>query len=66
MIPPERAIVVCVPRERRGRPRAPEPMTSLSTWVPTRVYERYRQMAERQDMSVSELARRVLVIQVKK
>ena len=53
-------------RPRRGRPRAEEPCTSVSTWMPDRYHDRLIEMANEKNVSVSRLVRHLLVIQLKK
>jgi hypothetical protein len=50
----------------RGRPRAPEPGSSVSTWVPQAYHDRLIQLAEKHDVSVSSLVKTLLVLQLRK
>jgi hypothetical protein len=51
-------------RGRGGRPRAPDPHTRVSTWLPERDYDRLVQLAKRRDQSVSSLVRSLLRLQL--
>jgi hypothetical protein len=44
----------------RGRPRAKEPGTALTTWVPKSEYDRLCRMANEQEQSLSRLVRQWL------
>lgn len=50
----------------RGRPRAEEPCTSLSTWVPERTHDRLITMANQRNMSVSKFVCLILTKQIHK
>lgn len=45
----------------RGRPRVADPGTGLSTWMPSREYDRIVRIAQARGQSVSSLARESLV-----
>jgi hypothetical protein len=47
---------------KRGRPRVPEPRSAVMTWVPVHVHDRLIDLAQRYDMSVSAVLRRVIVL----
>jgi hypothetical protein len=47
---------------KRGRPRAREPRSSVSTWITQREHDRLCRIAIRRGVSVSSLVRRVLVL----
>ena len=49
---------------QRGRPRVAEPRASVSTWVPATLHDRLIQVANREELSVSEYVRKVLVLQL--
>jgi hypothetical protein len=53
------------PPTRRGRPRAEEPMTTLSTRVPTAAYDRLVRIANMRNESVSSLVRSLLVLRLR-
>lgn len=44
----------------RGRPRAPEPRVSISTWVPVSQYERILQQANQQELTLSKYVKEAL------
>lgn len=46
---------------KRGRPRVPEPRSSVSAWLPARVHDRLIAVAHRQDVSVSALVRKLII-----
>jgi cytidylate kinase len=50
---------------RRGRPRADEPRTSVSTWLTTDQADRLIRIARRQDVSVSEVVRRIVTTKLR-
>lgn len=50
---------------KRGRPRVPEPRSSVSTWITTREHDRLCDIARRRGVSVSSLVRRVIVLTFK-
>jgi hypothetical protein len=53
------------PRQR-GRPRAEEPHSSVSTWLPTRYHDRLVQLANHQtEGNVSALVRQLLILKLK-
>ncbi len=54
-----------IPRPR-GRPHAEEPGTSLSVWIPTKYFDRLSQIAQGHDVSMSHVARQILVLQLTK
>lgn len=56
---PSSTMLVVTPR-RRGRPRLAEPGGSVSVWLPARVHDALIRLAEKQDVSVSSFAGRVL------
>lgn len=47
-------------RRKPGRPRAQESKTSVSTWIPERQADQLIKIANRHDMSVSELVSRLI------
>lgn len=47
---------------RRGRPRADEPKTSISAWIPTQEYDRLVRTAQQQEKSLSALVRDLLAM----
>lgn len=50
---------------KRGRPRgwrSPEPGSRVSAWVPIHCHDRLITLAQRYDMSVSAVLRRVIVL----
>ena len=48
------------PTKPRGRPRAEETSTTLTTWVPAHEYDRLVKLANRQDQSLSAFVRQWL------
>ncbi len=48
-----------------GRPRVAEPRTAVSTWLPVGTAERLYTAARAEDISVSELVRRIVVLRLK-
>jgi hypothetical protein len=57
--PPNRAVADEAVRPR-GRPKADQPCTSLTTWIPTTEYDRLVKLAASQDQSLSKLVRQWL------
>jgi len=51
---------------KRGRPRALEPRTSVSTWLTASEADRLIRLANEKEMSVSSLVRLVLTTRLKK
>jgi len=51
--------------QRRGRPPVAEPLTPVTSWVPPAVANRLDRMATKQDMSVSQLVCRLLILRVR-
>ena len=49
---------------RRGRPRASEPRSSVSTWLPVSVHDRLISIASAREISISELVRESIVITI--
>lgn len=47
-------------RRKPGRPKADEPSTSVSTWIPAREHDRLIRLAQRKEQSVSETVRQLL------
>ena len=45
---------------KRGRPRATEPGSPLTVWLPQRTHDRLCTVARKTDQSVSSIARRLL------
>jgi hypothetical protein len=48
----------------RGRPRVEEPMSSVSTRLPSDAYDRLIRAANQQDKSVSSLVRQLLILRL--
>lgn len=48
------------PPPARGRPKADEPGTSITAWVPTSEYDRLVKLANEQEQSLSSLVRQWL------
>jgi hypothetical protein len=44
-------------KSKPGRPKAEEPSTRLTTWIPTRIYDAIADKARKDDRSVSSLVR---------
>jgi hypothetical protein len=51
--------------QRRGRPRAQERGTTLSTWLPESQYDQLVRLANRREQSVSSLVRDLLKFKLK-
>lgn len=49
--------------KRRGRPRAPEKGSAVTTWIPEREHDRIATIANRTGMSVSAVVRSLLAKQ---
>lgn len=47
---------------KRGRPRAQEPRSSVSTWLPARHHDRLIRLANRRGESVSATVREVIIL----
>ena len=47
---------------RRGRPKADQPRTTLSTWIETKEYDQLVKLANRREQSLSSLVRDLLKI----
>jgi hypothetical protein len=58
------ASLLVVGPKKRGRPPAEEPCTSLSLWVPTKYYDRLARIAQRNGVSMSAVARQMIVLQL--
>lgn len=57
---------VPVPRGRQGgRPRVEEPRASVSTWLPAGAHDRLIELAKREERSISETVRRLLIFHLK-
>jgi predicted DNA-binding ribbon-helix-helix protein len=54
------------PDRRRGRPRVPDPGSAVSTRLPTSIYDRLIALANRREVSVSALIRKMVIVQVNK
>jgi hypothetical protein len=50
----------------RGRPRVEDPMTRLSTRLPSAEYDRLIRAANQQDTSVASLVRQLLILRLPK
>lgn len=55
----EPQMLVLTPR-RRGRPRAHEPGSTMSVWVPARYHDVFCRIANEKDLSVSKVVAKVL------
>lgn len=55
----ESQVIVLTPR-RRGRPRAPEPGSTISAWIPAKYHDRLIRIANEKDISVSAVVRTVI------
>jgi predicted HicB family RNase H-like nuclease len=47
-------------RRKPGRPRADEPRTSVSSWIPARDHDRLIRLANQREVSVSTLVSQML------
>ena len=45
------------PHPPRGRPKADEPSTTVTAWVPTKEYDRLLKLANEKEQSLSKLIR---------
>ena len=50
---------------RRGRPRVEDPMSAVSTRVPSSYHDRLVKLAAQKDVSVARLVRSMLMIQLR-
>lgn len=50
--------------QSRGRPRAPEPGSSVSTWIPVSYHDRLVKVANLHDMSVSAYVGRIITREI--
>jgi predicted HicB family RNase H-like nuclease len=59
---PEPSMVILGGRDPRrpGRPRAKEPRTSVSAWIPASEHDRLIELAKAKEMSLSAFVRKVL------
>jgi len=53
------------PVTRRGRPRVAERLEQVGTSLPVPYYERLKQFAHEQDMSVSKVVRQLLILRLR-
>lgn len=51
------------PKNKGGRPRAPEPGARLTTWLPAREFERIRHISKGTGLSMSLVVRKLLAKQ---
>ena len=51
--PADDPTVLIVTRNRRGRPRAREAMTSVSAWIPVEAHDRLIRYANARELSIS-------------
>jgi hypothetical protein len=49
---------------KRGRPKVEEPRSSVSTWMPATYHDRLIRLANQNEVSVSSMVRRILVLQL--
>lgn len=54
-----------VAQKARGRPKVQECGTTLSVWVPVTAYDRLCQVARQRDLTVSSLAKHLLMLRLK-
>lgn len=55
---------IIIPRRPRGRPRASEPGSTVSVWLPASYHDRLVKMAANMDESVSTLVRSLLTLRI--
>lgn len=55
-----------VTERRRGRPRVADPVSPVSTRLPTPTYDRLIALANRREVSVSALIRQIVILQLHK
>lgn len=53
-----------VTERRRGRPRAEQEMTTISTWIPASYHDRLIRLANKREQSVSSLVRQLLILRL--
>jgi hypothetical protein len=58
------ASMLVVGPKKRGRPPAQRECTSLSMWIPTDYYDRLTQIARRNGVSMSAVARQLIILQL--
>lgn len=54
------------PAPRNGRPPAPEPRSTVCTWVPSRLHDKLIDLAKQHNVSVSTMVRTMLLTQIRK
>lgn len=52
------------PKNRGGRPRAADPKSAVSIWIPSETHDRLIRLASARGQAVSECARELIVIQL--
>ena len=66
--PPSRPLSCVVlerPSRRPGRPRAPEPSTPLTTWIPLDSYDKLVAEAGRDGHTLSSLVKSILLLHIR-
>jgi len=53
------------PVNRGGRPRVVDGRASVSTWLPSGVYDQLRELAKRDDASLSATVRQLLIVRLR-
>lgn len=54
------------PKRRGGRPRAPEPRSSVSTWLPVSKHDQLVRLAKQREVSVSTLVKALICLGLKR
>jgi hypothetical protein len=54
-----------IDKRGRGRPRVAQSSLRVSTWVPTPLADRLIQLAQKHDVSVSQIVRTMVVLQLR-
>ena len=61
----DRRMPTPIPERRRGRPRASEPGSSVSTWIPAKDHDRLIELSNRCGQKVSETVRQILILSLR-
>ena len=61
--PSDDSLTIVAPR-KRGRPRAQVQSTAVMTWVPTTLHDKLIRIANKRDVSVSQLLKQIVVFQL--
>lgn len=61
----EQRQAAAAPRNVGGRPRSASPLSAVSTRLPAKAHDRLIALANREEVSVSAMVRRLVVMQLK-